>query len=152
MRRRLLVRPYRSCGNPMEEMGAGNQGLPLCEPSPLALIPVKGASRETEFGAEPKVRAPRYAELEEKLKQIPPGSTTACLQQRCLKWWKRSAALETAEAEASLSTARGENKALRVDLAEAKIREESMEARLHEAEDEVALLGGGEAPPDGSFN
>ena len=30
----------------MEEMGAGNQGLPLCEPSPLALIPVKGpASR-----------------------------------------------------------------------------------------------------------
>ena len=31
---------------PMEEMGAENQGLPSCEPSPLALVPVKGpASR-----------------------------------------------------------------------------------------------------------
>ena len=50
--------------------------------------------------------------------------------------------LRLAEAEANLSTARGENEALRVDLAEAKSREESMEARLHEAEDEVALLRG----------
>ncbi|RVX04471.1 hypothetical protein CK203_018397 [Vitis vinifera] len=30
----------------------------------------------------------------------------------------------------------------RADLAEAKSREESMEARLHEAEDEMARLGG----------
>ena len=27
---------------PMEEMGAKSQGLPLCGPSPLALVPVKG--------------------------------------------------------------------------------------------------------------
>ena len=41
-----------------------------------------------------------------------------------------------------MSTARGENEALRADLAEAKSREESMEARLHEAEDEMAPLRG----------
>ena len=35
-----------SMATPMEEMGAENQGLPSCEPSPLALVPVKGpASR-----------------------------------------------------------------------------------------------------------
>ena len=28
----------------MEDMGAENQGLPLCGPSPLALIPVKGSA------------------------------------------------------------------------------------------------------------
>ena len=50
--------------------------------------------------------------------------------------------LRLAEVEASLSTARGENEALQVDLAEAKSQEESMEARLHEAKDEVALLRG----------
>ena len=27
---------------PMEEMGAENQGLPSCEPNPLALVPVQG--------------------------------------------------------------------------------------------------------------
>ena len=48
--------------------------------------------------------------------------------------------LRLEEAEANLSTARGDNEALRADLAEAKSREESMDARLHEAEDEVALL------------
>ena len=41
-----------------------------------------------------------------------------------------------------MSTARGENEALRADLAEAKSREESMEARLHEAEDEMVRLRG----------
>ena len=50
--------------------------------------------------------------------------------------------LRLEEAEASLSTARGENEALRADLAEAKSREESMEARLHEAEDEMTRLRG----------
>ena len=50
--------------------------------------------------------------------------------------------LRLEEAEASLSTVRGENEALRADLAEAKSREESMEARLHEAEDEMARLRG----------
>ncbi|KAL6314406.1 hypothetical protein AAG906_022489 [Vitis piasezkii] len=50
--------------------------------------------------------------------------------------------LRLEEAEASLSTARGDNEALRADLAEAKSREESMDARLHEAEDEMALLRG----------
>ena len=50
--------------------------------------------------------------------------------------------LRLEEAEASLSTDRGDNEALRADLAEARSREESMDARLHEAEDEVALLRG----------
>ena len=48
--------------------------------------------------------------------------------------------LRLEEAEANLSTARGDNEALRMDLAKAKSREESIDARLHEAEDEVALL------------
>ena len=50
--------------------------------------------------------------------------------------------LRLEEAEASLSTARGDNEALRADLAEARSREESMDARLHEVKDEVALLRG----------
>ena len=50
--------------------------------------------------------------------------------------------LRLEEAEASLSTARGDNEALRADLAEAKSREESMDARLHEVEDEMARLRG----------
>ena len=50
--------------------------------------------------------------------------------------------LRLEEAEASLSTARGYSEALRADLAEARSREETMDARLHEAEDEVALLRG----------
>ncbi|RVW13436.1 hypothetical protein CK203_102343 [Vitis vinifera] len=44
------------------------------------------------------------------------------------------------EAEASLSTMREENEALRVELAEAKGREESTAGRLHEAEGEAARL------------
>ncbi|RVW98102.1 hypothetical protein CK203_029018 [Vitis vinifera] len=251
----------------MEEMGAENQGLPSCEPSPLALVPVKGpASRrpssarnlksgllgrlqdrfqetievscssvqddhpegsETEMATEtpavpmvvPDEGTPgeihpaenegapdpgeellsnassggdpvddatctsaspfSYAKLEEKLKQIPPGSTTAMpsakmfevvetlvsglrgmAQQhdlftdllRTTDYMKAFASqrknsedqlrLRLEEAEASLSTAWGENEAFRVDLAEAKSWEDSMEARLHEAEDEVALLRG----------
>ena len=50
--------------------------------------------------------------------------------------------LRLEEVEASLSTDRGDNEALRADLAEARSREESMDARLHEAEDEMALLRG----------
>ena len=50
--------------------------------------------------------------------------------------------LRLAEAEASLSTAREDNEALWVDLAEAKSREESTVDRLHEAEDEMARLRG----------
>ena len=50
--------------------------------------------------------------------------------------------LRLVEAEASISTARGENEALRADLADAKVREESMDARLREAEDEMARLRG----------
>ncbi|RVW31525.1 hypothetical protein CK203_087976 [Vitis vinifera] len=30
-----------------------------------------------------------YAELEDKLKQIPPGLTMLCLQPRCSRWWNR---------------------------------------------------------------
>ena len=46
------------------------------------------------------------------------------------------------QAEASLSTAREDNEALWAKLAEAKIQEESMDARLLEAEDEMTLLRG----------
>ncbi|RVX06117.1 hypothetical protein CK203_018845 [Vitis vinifera] len=48
--------------------------------------------------------------------------------------------LRMEEAEASLSTMREENEALRVELAEAKGREESTAGRLHEAEGEAARL------------
>ncbi|RVW56790.1 hypothetical protein CK203_082750 [Vitis vinifera] len=50
--------------------------------------------------------------------------------------------LRLEEAEASLSTAREDNEALRADLAEAKSREESTVVRLYEAEDEMARLRG----------
>ena len=50
--------------------------------------------------------------------------------------------LRLEEVEASLSTIREDNEALRADLAEATIREESTIARLHEAEDEMARLRG----------
>ncbi|RVX04433.1 hypothetical protein CK203_018594 [Vitis vinifera] len=126
-----------------------------------------------------------YAELEEKLKQIPSGSTVVMPSARMFEvvetlvsglrgmtqqhdlftdllrtsdYMKAFASqrknsenqlrLRLEEAEASLSTARGDSEALRADLAEARSREETMDARLHE-EDEVALEGGGEATPDG---
>ena len=50
--------------------------------------------------------------------------------------------LKLEEAEAGLSTIRKENEALRVDLAEAKGREESTADRLHEAADEMDRLRG----------
>ena len=51
--------------------------------------------------------------------------------------------LRLEEAEASLSTVREDNEALRAELAKAKDREESSIPRLHEAEDEIARMGGG---------
>ncbi|RVW37688.1 hypothetical protein CK203_109472 [Vitis vinifera] len=48
--------------------------------------------------------------------------------------------LRMEEVEANLSTMREENEALRVELAEAKSREESTAGRLHEAEGEAARL------------
>ncbi|RVW19838.1 hypothetical protein CK203_116289 [Vitis vinifera] len=120
-----------------------------------------------------------YAELEEKLKQIPPDSTVvmpsakmfevvetlvsglcgmaqqhdlftdllrttdymkAFVSQR--KNSEDQLRLRLEEAEASLSTAREDNEALRAELAEAKSREESTVVRLHEAEDEMARLRG----------
>ena len=50
--------------------------------------------------------------------------------------------LRLEEAEASLSTAREDNEALRAELAEAKSREGTLDAHLLEAEDEKALLRG----------
>ena len=46
------------------------------------------------------------------------------------------------QAETSLSVARSDNEALRMELAEAKSREKSTDARLLEAEDEMTLLRG----------
>ncbi|RVW66417.1 hypothetical protein CK203_066533 [Vitis vinifera] len=50
--------------------------------------------------------------------------------------------LRLEQAEASLSAAREDNEALRIELAEAKSQEESTDARLHEAEDEMTQLRG----------
>ena len=50
--------------------------------------------------------------------------------------------LRLEKAEASLSTAREDNEALRAELAEAKSQEETLDARLLEAKDEKALLRG----------
>ena len=50
--------------------------------------------------------------------------------------------LRLEQAEASLSAARGDNEALQIELDEAKSREESTDARLHEAEDEMTQLRG----------
>ena len=56
------------------------------------------------------------------------------------------------QAEASLSVARSDNEALRMELAKAKIREESTDARLLEVEDEMTLLrGGGEETSGGGI-
>ena len=46
--------------------------------------------------------------------------------------------LRLEQVEASLSATWEDNEALRIELAEAKSREESLDARLHEAEDEMA--------------
>ena len=50
--------------------------------------------------------------------------------------------LRLEQAKASLSAAREDNEALRVGLAETKSREESVDSRLYEAEDEMTLLRG----------
>ena len=50
--------------------------------------------------------------------------------------------LRLEQAEASLSDAQEDNEALRIELAEAKSREKSIYAHLHEAEDEMAQLKG----------
>ncbi|RVW53886.1 hypothetical protein CK203_101194 [Vitis vinifera] len=73
-----------------------------------------------------------YAELEDKLKQIPPRlGLTSCPQPRCSRWWKRLncccafrffCVLWLKPAYPSLER---NNEALRADLAEAKSREES---------------------------
>ncbi|RVX00856.1 hypothetical protein CK203_026454 [Vitis vinifera] len=109
-----------------------------------------------------------YAELEVKLKQITPDwkaikpsarwASAACSQQHDLftqllqtadymrtfssrrQEIENQLRLRMEEAEASLSTMREENEALRVELAEAKGREESTAGRLHEAEGEAARL------------
>ena len=50
--------------------------------------------------------------------------------------------LRLEEVEASVSAIRGDNEALQAELAEAKSWEETLDARLLEAEDEKALLRG----------
>ncbi|RVW25886.1 hypothetical protein CK203_110871 [Vitis vinifera] len=129
----------------------------------------------------PAVPVVVLAELEDKLKEIPPGSPDimpsaqmfekvetlvsglrGMAQQHDLfadllrttdymkifasrhKESENQLRLKLEEAEASLSTIRKENEALRVDLAEAKSREESTADRLHEAADEMTQLRGEE--------
>ncbi|RVW72061.1 hypothetical protein CK203_054048 [Vitis vinifera] len=57
--------------------------------------------------------------------------------------------LRLEQAEASLSAAREDNEALWTELAEAKSREEFVDARLHEGRTRWPSEGGGEASPDG---
>eukprot|EP00261_Vitis_vinifera_P034730 XP_019075973.1 PREDICTED: uncharacterized protein LOC109122733 [Vitis vinifera] len=120
-----------------------------------------------------------YAELEDKLKEIPPGSPDIMPSAQMFenvemlvsglrgmaqhhdlfsdllrttdymrifasrhKESENQLRLKLEEAEAGLSTIRKENEALRVDLAEAKSREESAVDRLHEAADEITQLRG----------
>ncbi|RVW35072.1 hypothetical protein CK203_079885 [Vitis vinifera] len=117
-----------------------------------------------------------YVELEDKLKQIPPGLTSVMPSAKMFEMWNRYTVfmlvsglrgmanqydlftdllrtidymkafaarhkdtedqlrLRLGESEASVSTAREENEALQEDLADAKSREESMDAHLQEAE------------------
>ncbi|RVX01573.1 hypothetical protein CK203_017421 [Vitis vinifera] len=126
------------CATPWRK-GAESQSQPSDDPDRLALVLVTGP---------PQRSLARYAELEDKLKQIPPGSPDIMPQPRCSRCG--NAAPELEEAEASLSTIRKENEALRVDLAEAKAGGINGD-RLHEAADEMAPEGGGEATPDRSF-
>ncbi|KAL6334837.1 hypothetical protein AAG906_022826 [Vitis piasezkii] len=92
-----------------------------------------------------------YAELEDKLKQIPTGSTAIKPSAKIFEMVETTFAsrrqesenqlrLRLEKAEASLSTIREDNEALRVELAKAKSREESTVDRLHEAEGEAARL------------
>ncbi|RVW62162.1 hypothetical protein CK203_062582 [Vitis vinifera] len=169
---------------PTEEMGAESQGLPPCEPSPLAFVPVKGqlqgglvqpddhpegseVEMVEENPAAPALvpdgvylkrpsRSFSYAELEEKLKRIPPGSDVAMPSAKMFEAvemlvsglrlsaqkHEEELRLRLEQAKASLSAAREDNEALRVGLAEAKSREESVDSRLYEAEDEMTLLRG----------
>ncbi|KAL6350021.1 hypothetical protein AAG906_003951 [Vitis piasezkii] len=89
-----------------------------------------------------------YAELEEKLRRILPDSAVAMPSAKMFEAveMRRNSEeelrLRLEQAKASLSSAREDNKALRVELAEAKSREESADARLYEAEDEVTHLRG----------
>ncbi|KAL6313221.1 hypothetical protein AAG906_016835 [Vitis piasezkii] len=106
-----------------------------------------------------------YAELEDKLKQIPPGLTTIMPSAKMFEMVESLVSglrgmaqqhdlftdlLRTTDymktfasrRQDNLSTTREDNEALRVELAEAKSREESTVDRLHEAEDEIARLRG----------
>ncbi|KAL6347490.1 hypothetical protein AAG906_026012 [Vitis piasezkii] len=149
--------------SPLEEMGAESQSLPPCGPSPLALVPVKGPATRRSHPAR-NLKSGLIGRLEDRFLETIEVSCSSVqddhpevgrevkripLLERCHAFEKFvclfavvSAALETGGGEASLSTARGDNEALRADLAEAKSREESMDARLHEAEDEMAQLRG----------
>ncbi|RVX14160.1 hypothetical protein CK203_011366 [Vitis vinifera] len=82
-----------------------------------------------------------YAELEDKLKQIPPGLTTVVPSANMFEMVE-SLVSDWGRLRPAYPPLGGENEALRADLADAKSREESMEARLREAEDEMARLRG----------
>ncbi|RVW70946.1 hypothetical protein CK203_050599 [Vitis vinifera] len=100
-----------------------------------------------------------YAELGEMLKRITSGSDVAAPSAKMFEapeMLVSGIALGLEQAEASLSAARRafeesaealkksqeDNEALRIELAKAKSREESIDARLHEAEGEMAQLRG----------
>ncbi|RVW75598.1 hypothetical protein CK203_059085 [Vitis vinifera] len=96
-----------------------------------------------------------YAELEEKLKQIPLGLTTVMPSAKMFEMVETLVSglrgmaqqhdlftdlLQTTDYMKAFASQRKNSPP--TDLAEAKSREESMEARLHEAEDEMARLRG----------
>ncbi|RVW51198.1 hypothetical protein CK203_084672 [Vitis vinifera] len=200
---------------PTEEMGAESQGLPPCEPSPLAfctgegpatrrsrpahdlksglvgrfqdrfletievsclsvqddhpeVVSGDGRREPSRLGAGPgwggspvddaiciSASSFSYVELEKKLKRIPPDSDVAMPSAKMFEAVEmrrnseKELRLRLEQAEASLSAAREDNEALRVEFAEAKSRRNLVDARLHEAEDKMAQLRGGcEATPD----
>ncbi|RVW25988.1 hypothetical protein CK203_098055 [Vitis vinifera] len=145
-------------GSPEETQPAKNDGAPDPEEESLSNASLGG--NPVDDAACISASSFSYAELEEKLKRIPPGSDVAMpsvkmfdavemlvsgLRGMAQQHDLFSDLLRTVDymkAEASLSAAREDNEALRVELVEVKSREELVDAHLHEAEDEMAQLRG----------
>ncbi|RVW32625.1 hypothetical protein CK203_076494 [Vitis vinifera] len=118
-------------GSPVEAQPAENEGADSGEESlPDALSGGSLVDDAACISASPF----SYAELGEMLNGFHPAQMLLCLQQKCSKQQKccvsgirgmaqQRAALETGAAEASLSDAQEDNEALRIELAEAKSRE-----------------------------
>ncbi|KAL6313421.1 hypothetical protein AAG906_003693 [Vitis piasezkii] len=122
------------CATPMEETRVESQSQPSDDPNRLALVLVKGPPSKRSRSAR-NLKSGLIGRLQDRLQEIEDFASRR-------KDIEDQLRLRLEGAEASLYTVREDNEALRVDLAEAKNREESTVARLHEAEDEIARLRG----------